>query len=140
MNFIVTIGDANGISLEVFIKAVKENINSNTIQENNFTLIGNIDVIKQYISKINLECCLSDNKIIISDKSINIIDIGYGYNVNFGECSKEAGLLSIKAVEQAAKLTLSKEYDAITIKILNQTETDKIGLFFALTKSIYILL
>ena len=125
MNFIVTIGDANGISLEVFIKAVKENINSNTIQENNFTLIGNIDVIKQYISKINIVCLLSDNKIIISDKSINIIDVGYGYNVNFGECSKEAGLLSIKAVEQAAKLTLSKEYDAMITLPVNKEAISK---------------
>lgn len=125
MELLVTIGDANGISLEVFIKAITQNINSKEIQKNNFTLIGNEEVIKQYISKINLNYKILDNQLIISNKVINIINIDCKYNVVFGESSKEAGYLALKSIEQATKLTLSKKFDAMITLPINKESINK---------------
>lgn len=134
MELAVTIGDANGISLETFVKAISENLNLDEIKYNNFTLFGNRKVINQYICQLNLpaKICDCDNTLIIKSKAVKIYDLSYSFDLKLGELSAEAGKLAIMAINEATKKTLAGEFDAIVTlpvnkKAINETEVGFIG-------------
>ena len=136
MNIVCTIGDVNGIGLEVLLKALKNN--ENWFDFHCFSVMGNAIILKYVIEKhySNLaSICENSNDIllksgrkikIIEIKNTNVLHIGKEIrekklDLDIGKVSKEAGIISKHSIIEATKLTISKEFDAlITLPICKE--------------------
>jgi 4-hydroxythreonine-4-phosphate dehydrogenase len=113
MKIVATIGDINGIGLEVLLKAASRLGNSkhNIILD----IACNWKSIKEYIKK-----CLKTDSISISSKEIKAGNFTIGIinscsycKVEPGRETAEAGRLAIQSIETAYRLTEAGEYDAM---------------------------
>jgi len=136
MNIIFTIGDVNGIGLEVLLKAL--NKNEKWFDFHRFSIMGNAIILKYVIEKHYsnfASICENSNDIllksskkikIIEIKNTNVLQIGKAtrennLDLNIGKISKEAGIISKHSIIEATKLTISKDFDAlITLPICKE--------------------
>ena len=128
MKIIFTIGDVNGVGLEVCLKALLNN--DAWFIPHSFFIMGNKNILKYIIDKNYSELAKIDNTLneivlksgnkitIIELKHTDILQIAKQINNNkldfvLGEVSKEAGIIAKHSIIEATKLTISKEFDAI---------------------------
>lgn len=113
MNIIFSIGDCNGIGLEVLLKAIS-NYDDLSVNDNiNFSICGNEKTIDEYISLINFPAKIRNHSLIIGNRNCPIIHCGNYSKVTIGKESVSAGKLAAKSVEKAVELTLQKKFDAL---------------------------
>ena len=111
----VTIGDINGIGIEILIKEWKKG------RIKNFVLISNYKLFKKYISskKINIKTFVStirDNKLIVSKDYFNIFDIkASNYDQN-----------SLESLKESYKLAKKKYFVGIVTLPINKKKINKI--------------
>ncbi len=121
MKLIVSIGDINGIGLEIFLKAVNQVFSENLNID--FTLSGNKKSINEYISlikdKLNFNCFV-ENDIHINNHKIEIKEIDTYSPIYFGKISPIAGKLAGESIELSAKEVLNGNYDAILTLPINK--------------------
>lgn len=113
MKIIVSIGDANGIGLEVFFKAINLLGSGKGID---FSLACNKQTLSEYVSLISTKLVFPvkvDNKLIIGKEEVEILDICSYSPVLFGKTDELSGKQAGEAIEYAISRTLAKEYDAI---------------------------
>ena len=113
MKFIISIGDCNGIGIEVMLKSltVFHSIESN--KEIQISIAGKKDIIIEYGKKINFDVKYSDNGIIINGFEYQIIECETKPEISFGKVDINAGKLSAEAVELAVGKVLNGEFSAL---------------------------
>ena len=111
MKIILTMGDPNGIGIEVLVKAFQLDNIRNLDAE--FEIAGNSKVLLNYIDKCKLDASIRDGKLIIDHKEINILDVCSDSEINLGENRRDAGKCAADSIEYAVKKTIEKKYDAV---------------------------
>ncbi len=128
MNIIVSMGDCNGIGLEVFFKAIL-NLDNIYLDKNyrkfhgiGISLSGNNDTINEYFAKAGYSVEIESNNLIIGDRTCPIIPVEPYSPVEFGSKSIAAGKLAIESIEAALGRTIAGEFDAfVTMPISKDT-------------------
>ena len=132
MKILFTVGDINGIGFEVLLKALSAN--PNWFQKHSFSIVANSIIIQKLLEKYNAIWnknnfkCLG-NCIIINDdekQKIEIIEIknpnakqiiknfaDSRIDIEFGQTTKETGILAYHSIIEATKLTIARTFDAL---------------------------
>ncbi len=126
MKLVVSIGDPNGIGIEIFIKAIKE-LGDNYLQKIDFYLAGNLTTISDYIYKMGYRLKFDKQGFYINNKYIKVIDVAESSPIEFGQITLSAGKLSSAAVEYALSETISKTYDAMLTLPVSKESLYKAG-------------
>ena len=114
MKIVLTMGDPNGIGIEVLVKSLRALFNSgDNYKDIQYEITGNPETIEEYIIKMSLRAEIDDGCLIIDEKKCRIIQTGEYAPVRFGCLSKAGGKLSADSIEKAVELTINKKYDAI---------------------------
>lgn len=114
MKIIISLGDPNGIGLEVFHKAVFSMLDDDDRYRNcEISLAGNKATIDDYYKKNKYPAEFGGGNIIIGGRECKIIECGDFSPVRFGEVSKKAGALAAAAIETSVEIALSGEFDAM---------------------------
>jgi 4-hydroxythreonine-4-phosphate dehydrogenase len=126
MKLAVSLGDPNGIGIEIFIKAV-EALDRDLLTKIDFYLAGNLTTISDYIYKMGYKLKFDKQGFYINDKYIKVIDIATASPIEFGKISLSAGKLSAAAVEYALEYTINKTYDAMLTLPVSKESLYKAG-------------
>jgi 4-hydroxythreonine-4-phosphate dehydrogenase len=114
MKLIFTIGDCNGIGIEVLFKALmsisQKNKNAKDIS---FAIAANTQTLKYYLDDFQFPVRFESSGIYIKDTFCKIIECKNEAKIDFGKVTKEAGNLAAESIEIALEKTLKKEYDAM---------------------------
>jgi len=113
MKLLVTIGDCNGIGIEIMLKALTQFFEAEVNREIDVSVIGKLCVIKNYAELINFPLEIKENSLIIFNKKCTVIECEAQADINFGETSKEAGGLAAEAIEKGVNLTMNGDFDAL---------------------------
>ncbi len=114
MKIVLTMGDPNGIGIEVLVKSLQALFDAGGDFKNmQYDITGNLKTIEEYISKMRLRAQVDDSNLIIDGKKCRLIDTGEYAPVRFGCLSKSGGKLSADSIEKAVGLTIDKKYDAV---------------------------
>ncbi|MFH1050022.1 MAG: 4-hydroxythreonine-4-phosphate dehydrogenase PdxA [bacterium] len=137
MKIIFTIGDCNGIGLEVLIKALikfddfSKSSSFDKLRMTNsqvdFSIVGNEKTIKEYLSYFNFPITVNNNTIELNNRKILIIKSAAYSPVQFGKETKSAGRLAAKSIEKALALTLKNQYDAMITMPVSKSVLYKAG-------------
>jgi len=139
MNIIFSMGDCNGIGLEVLVKAIieydklieskKQKANGRKLNEENntFSIAGNTKTIEDYISHFKFPAQVKNNSLVIESRICPIVKCGKYSKVSFGEESKSAGELATKSIEKALSLTLNGQFDAMVTMPVSKSVLYKAG-------------
>lgn len=96
----ITMGDPNGISPEITIKA----LNFLDLPKENIILVANKNILKFYDDKYNLSL----------EKGYEILEVDFdSNNIKPGKETEEAGEFSFRAIVKACELAQNKKIDAI---------------------------
>ena len=113
MKIILTIGDCNGIGIEVMLKALEQIFADSEYNDVEFTIAGRKDVIYDYAVSTKQKISLTDDGIQIGDNECKVIECPTYSEIFFGKVSREAGKLSAEAIEKAVELTVKEKFDAM---------------------------
>jgi 4-hydroxythreonine-4-phosphate dehydrogenase len=111
----ITIGDFNGIGPEVVLKSLMDPSIKESIQP---LLIGSLDIFQFYAKQfaLNLNFISTDSaKVKNKEGDIPVINVHSvtAKNLQIGKSSPDAGVCAGMAIEQAIKLCVDKEVDAM---------------------------
>jgi 4-hydroxythreonine-4-phosphate dehydrogenase len=110
----VTIGDCNGIGIEIMVPALVNFMNGTSSNRDvSFTIFSNSLTLSEYITKNGIDCSIKQNSLEASGYTFPIHEIGAYSPVEIGKVTQSAGLLASAALESAVPATISGEYDAI---------------------------
>ena len=104
MKIIFSIGDPNGIGLEILLKSLKENS-----FEDEFAIAGNSEIIQNYANLIGIDVKINKDKLIIGKNILEIVECKKPANVNFGLISPLSAFAAQESLEKAVKLTVEKK-------------------------------
>jgi 4-hydroxythreonine-4-phosphate dehydrogenase len=114
MRIIFSMGDPNGIGVEVMLKAVavfdKSFPHAGEIE---FHISGNPDVILKYCELIGLNPEPRKAGFYLNNRFYTILNCMSTADLEFGKISLESGKLSAEAVELAVEATIDGKYDAM---------------------------
>lgn len=113
MRLIITIGDCNGIGLEVLIKAIDKLIKAELLYDIKFDIAGNRQTIKEYCDLMELPVQFEGNGFWTGNMFCEILDCNTYSKVEFGKSTHDAGKLAIEALDIAIEKILGNHYDAI---------------------------
>jgi len=113
MKLLITIGDCNGIGIEIMLKSLTQFIDGINNKEVEVSIIGRLNVIKAYSELINFPLIVTDDSIIISNRECKVIECSTDSKIDFGEVTENAGKLAAEAIEKGVDLTKSGEFDAL---------------------------
>lgn len=126
MKLICTIGDCNGIGLEVFFKALKEEPLSSS-QDISITLCGNSRTIVDYAAQLGVEVCRSNSTLTVESTTISIMECDTYSEVLFGAATISAAQLAVESLEMAIRLTISGDFDALVTLPISKVALKQIG-------------
>ena len=115
-NIGITVGDANGIGIEVILKALSSRCWPNDI---NFVLIGSETLIRQ--QSLEMKIPLSQH--------INFFDVG-SVNWKPGKLDVSASQLALAAIKDGVLKSINGDLDALVTAPINKLGFKKIGLDF----------
>lgn len=128
MKSIITIGDCNGIGIEVLFKALLHIHNESLSPNNHVTLCGNTKTITEYAQKISYSIATHKSGIIINNTlKLEILESGNYSPVEFGSITKTAANLAISSLETAIEKTISGEFDAIITMPIAKIALSRVG-------------
>ena len=126
----ITIGDVNGIGIEVMIKSLKRFLIQNTNKSIEFIIFGNGKSINEYLEKSNIQGKVLNNQLILDFGTFDIFNIKDYSPVEFGQVSASAGKLAAESVIIAAKSAIKSEIDAMVTMPLNKESIHLAGIDF----------
>ncbi len=126
MKLVVSIGDPNGIGIEIFIKALQE-LSDEYLNKIDFYLAGNLTTISDYIFKMGYRLKFDKEGFYIKNKYVRIIEVAEFSPIEFGNITLSAGKLSASAVEYSLQETISKKYDAMLTLPVSKESLYKAG-------------
>ncbi len=121
-----TIGECNGIGLQVFFKALKEEPLSSS-QDISITLCGNSRTIVDYAAQLGVEVCRSNSTLTVGSTTISILECDTYSAVLFGAATISAAQLAVESLEMAIRLTISGEFDALVTLPISKVALKQIG-------------
>ncbi len=119
MRLIATIGDCNGIGIEILLKALR-NLLPSCKEFFSIIISGNIGTIAEYAEKIQFPIKSEGNNIIIDSNNVEILHCSAYSNVNFGKVSEEAGKLAIESIENAVEFIQNSNADGLITMPINK--------------------
>ena len=128
MKLVFTIGDCNGIGLEVLVKGIISiDNNCNEFQDIDFYICGHHKTIQEYLEHFNFPVSVTEDKLIIKNRICPIINCENYSKVEFGQESISAGKLAGEAIETAVKMTLAGNFDGIVTMPISKAVVYKAG-------------
>ncbi len=122
MRIIFSVGDINGIGIEVMLKGIFQYLEQNSSSKIEFALACNKNILLDYSQKINFPISIENDFFTIKEHKIKIINCQSNATINFGLISKESGLVAIESLDIATNLVINNEYDAlITLPITKKS-------------------
>lgn len=113
MNILCTIGDCNGIGIEVLLKAFTELEEKELFPDVNFRVIAHAKTLGEYIQKTGSKARIEDDSLIIGKQRHSIIACSTEARVELGKESPSAGALAAEALEIAVQMLLQQGADAM---------------------------
>ncbi|MBI5324832.1 MAG: 4-hydroxythreonine-4-phosphate dehydrogenase PdxA [Ignavibacteriae bacterium] len=113
MRLIITIGDCNGVGLEVLIKAIDKIYKLESAFDFSFGIAGNKSTIKEYCDLAELPVQFEGSGLWIGNSFCEIVDINTHARVEFGKSTHDAGKLAIESLDKAIDLLIGHHYDAL---------------------------
>jgi len=105
MNIIVSVGDCNGIGLEVFANSFEHN----RFEGVNFILVCNIELMEQYFKLIGIGYQFDKDNLLLFGKSIKLVNCITYPEIEFGIVSKTMGLLAAESLDKALNILFDAE-------------------------------
>jgi 4-hydroxythreonine-4-phosphate dehydrogenase len=113
MKIIITIGDPNGIGIEVMLKALEKFYADPVNSAVECTVAGSPEIIQKYAYMIDYPINVSNNAFVIAGKRVAIEECCSPVDIRPGEPRKEAGAVARAAIEYALEETIGEKYDAM---------------------------
>lgn len=129
MKIIISQGDANGIGLEVGIKALRKYFSENNAGTE-FALAANPDTLSEYLKKIGENCAIRGGKLVLGSHEIEIVNCETYHAPDFGKTSALAGKLAGEAIDRAIDATLAGKFDALLTLPINKEAMNLGGYHF----------
>lgn len=131
MKLIITIGDCNGIGLEVAAKALTQHhFTDQKGKAIEFTLAGNPTTIAEYFDKTGVDYRLERKKLYLGNLMIRISECFEPAKVEFGQSSEEASRLAAEALETAFYNTIDGRCEAMVTLPISKESFHKSGWSF----------
>lgn len=120
IKLIFSLGDCNGIGLEVFHNSMK------FLQKKNlkasFTLCTNSKTLNEYFSKIGFKERVINGCLNYKNFSVDILECEHYSSVEFGEINKSAGKLAVESLELSINTLLQGDFNAlVTLPITKES-------------------
>ncbi|TAL70284.1 MAG: 4-hydroxythreonine-4-phosphate dehydrogenase PdxA [Bacteroidetes bacterium] len=113
MRLIITIGDCNGVGLEVLIKAIEKFFNQEATYDLKFDIAGNRQTIKDYCDLVDLQVQFEGKGLWVANTFCEILDCPTYSKIEFGKSTHDSGKLAIEALDKALDMILGNHYDAM---------------------------
>ena len=120
INVGITIGDPNGIGIEIILKSLS---NFSLFHECNFIIYASTGLIekqKQHFQIDTPPLKKIDSEEDLSDTQINIKEVFSNSQFNFGESHKELSALGILSLKEATKAIKDKKIDVLVTAPINK--------------------
>ena len=120
INVGITIGDPNGIGIEIILKSLS---NFSLFHECNFIIYASTGLIekqKQHFQIDTPPLKKIDSEEDLSDTQINIKEVFSNSQFNFGESDKELSALGILSLKEATKAIKDKKIDVLVTAPINK--------------------
>lgn len=128
MKIIITIGDCNGIGLEVLFKALFNILNAGILPNIQFVLCGNSRTIVEYAQKTGYEVTEHTSSITLNNSlKLSILETGDYSPVEFGAVTETAAQLAVRSLETAIQLSINRDYDAIVTLPIAKIALSRVG-------------
>ncbi len=128
MKLISTIGDPNGIGIEILLKSIRSlKAKGDFFEENELTIAGETQTIEEYASKINASAKIKNDSLTLDNLKIKIINCGEHAPIKFGEETKEAVDIAAKSIETALAKVINEEFDALVTMPVSKAALYKAG-------------
>jgi 4-hydroxythreonine-4-phosphate dehydrogenase len=119
MKIAVTLGDPNGIGIEVFVKAL-QNYEYNTDIE--FVFYGTVSIISQWFKILNYDFEIGEDYFKVNEIKVKVENIYMDYTLNPGAIDFMQGLVATFALDKAVADTINGINDAlITLPISKES-------------------
>ncbi|PKL86141.1 MAG: 4-hydroxythreonine-4-phosphate dehydrogenase PdxA [Ignavibacteriae bacterium HGW-Ignavibacteriae-1] len=113
MKIVLTCGDVNGIGLETLLKSADVMSSSLYFKDTEFYLSCNTQSLLEYAKKIGYDIEILNERVIVSDHYMKILECDNYSPVHFGKVTRNAGSLSVESLEKAIVHTLNHKFDAL---------------------------
>lgn len=113
MKIVVTCGDVNGIGLETLLKSADVMSSNLFFKDTEFYLSCNTNSLLEYAQKIGYDIEILNERVIVSDHYMKILECDNYSPVQFGKVTRNAGSLSVESLEKAIVQTLNNKFDAL---------------------------
>lgn len=113
MKIVVTCGDVNGIGLETLLKSADVMSSNLYFKDTEFYLACNSQSLLEYAKKIGYDIEILNERVIVSDHYMKILECDNYSPVEFGKVTRNAGSLSVESLEKAIVQTLNHKFDAL---------------------------
>jgi 4-hydroxythreonine-4-phosphate dehydrogenase len=122
MKIVFSIGDINGIGIEVMLKGILQYYNQNMNNCCEIAIVCKKDIILDYSNRIGFKCEIVEDNLKIGNYYCEIIHFDSENNIDFGTINSESGIIAIDSLEIATDLVMNNKYNAlITLPITKKS-------------------
>lgn len=113
MRIIISMGDCNGIGLEILAKSIAEfDREYKGNKDIDFHVCGNENTMSHYYDLADMPYYIDESNLMINGRKCRILNCKTEAAINFGKEKADAGKLAAEAIETALQKTLKGDYDA----------------------------
>jgi 4-hydroxythreonine-4-phosphate dehydrogenase len=108
---VCTVGDINGIGVEVLVRALAHDAVHRMCQP---MIVGNTRLLREYLQALSVcDADVTESALVIGGRHVPIIDIPSHANLNFGVIDASAGKLAGDAIAHSTRMTIQGKADAV---------------------------
>lgn len=126
----VSMGDCNGIGLEVFARSLRTLRQSGTELPCRFALAAHPATLADYSRKAGLACKVYDTDIELEGVQCALIPCEHEATVEWGAVAPDAGALAVEALEKAVTAVLAGNADAVVTLPVSKFSMKRTGYRF----------
>lgn len=127
MNIILSIGDPNGIGIEILAKALLKTQNNDNLSKISFSISANKNILSEYLNKIGIPATVENKKLYLGKKLYSILNCEYYYPIKLGFESANAGKAASESIENALQQTIAGHFDAFVTMPISKSAVYKAG-------------
>lgn len=110
----ITVGDLNGIGLEIFLKYLNSKLYHKVASTSQFVLFANQNIIQEYLRILPKGKLLYTRfKELLTSGRIIVNEIESNCEINFGEITKDTGKVSLESIEQSLQAFSNGSIDCL---------------------------
>lgn len=125
----VSIGDCNGIGLEVFARAI-HSFGKPEELPCTFLLATNEHTLAEYAHKAKLACIVHQTNVELEGVQCTLLPCIQQSTIEFGTVTREAGALAVEALEKAVTAVLTGRVDAVVTLPVSKFSMKRAGYLF----------